>query len=373
MAGDTSIRDDLLSRLAHQPQYIMTGMIKISNPATPSTITRSPHTSADLGRLDKLPLELLHFAFSMLDLKTLSSISRTCLRGLAVVESIPEYRDLIRHAPSMMTALGSTGLIQHHSAHTLHTGLTASQCASCGDFGPFLFLPTCERCCYECLCREQRFRVITTACAGDCFELSAASLKKLPTMHNLRGRYSVPFERDLEQRFRLVSARAVKKLALDEGKSMKVLAENMGKRRHEGFDRLTKWRHIDTLKWLQAAPIESREVNTQTTSPATRVPVDDFGGLASIPFPSLKSTTCAESGLWCLGCEETYRDWDPDESGDNDAARLVAMGSNVYGDVHYTTQVARSEKGFLEHVAHCAGAKEIVPDLEEKLRQMKIA
>lgn len=115
LAGNASIREDLLSRLAHQTRYDMTGMINMSNPATSSTITRHADPADFLGRLDKLPLELLHFTFSMLDLKSLSSISQTCLRGLAVVESVPEFRDLMRHAPSTMTALGSTKLIGHHS------------------------------------------------------------------------------------------------------------------------------------------------------------------------------------------------------------------------------------------------------------------
>jgi len=56
---------------------------------------RSPNSTIHLGTLNVLPLELLHSIFEMLDLQTLSSITRTCLRGTAIFESLPVYRDLL--------------------------------------------------------------------------------------------------------------------------------------------------------------------------------------------------------------------------------------------------------------------------------------
>ncbi|KAF2171825.1 hypothetical protein M409DRAFT_18058 [Zasmidium cellare ATCC 36951] len=217
MASDTSIREDLLSRLADQPRYIMTGMIKISNPATSSTIARTSDPSSSLGRLDVLPLEILHYTFSMLDLRTLSSISQTCLRGRGVIKSMPEYRDLIRYAPSTMTALGLTRLIEYHSAYDLHTPLLASECASCGEFGPFLFLLACERCCYGCLWSNK-----------------PSSVKKLPTMRSLPGTYWARHEITRIRRLRLVSVKAAKELALGEGKTVRALTQNLEDKRAGG-------------------------------------------------------------------------------------------------------------------------------------------
>ncbi|KAK0648421.1 hypothetical protein B0T16DRAFT_408167 [Cercophora newfieldiana] len=44
----------------------------------------------------------------------------------------------------------ATGMIQQHTSLQLHTILRATSCTTCPAYGPFLFLPTCERCCWQC-------------------------------------------------------------------------------------------------------------------------------------------------------------------------------------------------------------------------------
>ena len=90
----------------------------------------------------------------MLDFKTLSDISKTCLRAIEVLKSVPEYRDLMRHAPQALAALVETRLIRYHLVATVHATLLSADCKSYGKYGAFLFLPTCERYCYHCLWRN---------------------------------------------------------------------------------------------------------------------------------------------------------------------------------------------------------------------------
>jgi hypothetical protein len=145
---------NLITRLSHQPRHMLEGMVPISEPAKRSAIRREPDPLA-FGLLDKMPLELLHLVLSMLDLRSLSRISRVSLQGQAVVESLPAYRDLMDYAPHAIKALGQTGLIRYHTAAMLQATLFSKSCISCGEYGAFLFLPTCERCCYECLLWNQ--------------------------------------------------------------------------------------------------------------------------------------------------------------------------------------------------------------------------
>ena len=84
---------------------------EIPQAAVPSSLTSKSELSF-LGKLDALPLELLHAIFLMLDFRTLSRLSRTCLRGVAVIESLPQYRDLTTHAPRAVGALGATRIIR---------------------------------------------------------------------------------------------------------------------------------------------------------------------------------------------------------------------------------------------------------------------
>jgi hypothetical protein len=130
-------------------------MIRLTTSATSTSIERDPAPNASLGKLDGLPIELLHNIFAMLDLQSLSRITQTCLRGIVTVQALPGYRDLIRHAPQAVAALGKTRLLGCHSTSELHAALRSTNCSSYGEYGPFLFMPTCERCCYECLWRNQ--------------------------------------------------------------------------------------------------------------------------------------------------------------------------------------------------------------------------
>lgn len=192
MAFQKTTHETLLSLLAHQPRHIVRGMIKITEPAKPLSNWRTL-PSSPLGALDTLPLELLHTIFAMLDFRTLSHITRTCLRGIQVVRSLPEYRDLMRHAPEALAALGKTRLIFHHLATTIHATLLSADCISCGSYGAFLFLPTCERCCYHCLWRNQSLWVVPITTAKKCFGLSTSGAKTLPIMRSLPGKYHVRY------------------------------------------------------------------------------------------------------------------------------------------------------------------------------------
>jgi hypothetical protein len=160
--------DQRSSQLHHRPSYILNGMISIPEPAKPSAIERDP-SSSSIGLLDILPVELLQYTLHMLDFRSLSHLSRASLHGNEVVRSLPAYRNLMEHAPHTLAALGHTRLITLHSANVLYRTLLSEQCISCGEYGAFLFIPTCERCCYECLCSNQSLWVIPTTLARKCF------------------------------------------------------------------------------------------------------------------------------------------------------------------------------------------------------------
>lgn len=103
------------ARPAHQPPPITDGMITAEEASTPSSLERTS-TSSSLGRLDTLPLNLLHSIFSTLDFQTLFSISKTCQRGTALVEALPFRDRWTQHVPKASRALGQTRKIRHHSS-----------------------------------------------------------------------------------------------------------------------------------------------------------------------------------------------------------------------------------------------------------------
>lgn len=338
-------------------------MIKPSKLAVAISIKRNVAADASFGTLDVLPLELLHWIVSMLDLQTLSRLTRTCSRGVAVVASLPEYRDLLRHAPLALAALGSTKLLCDFAAHTIHTTLRSVACSSCGDFGPFLFLPTCQRCCYECLPRNQSLWVVSRSEAQKAFGLPAADIKRLPTLHSVPGKYYVKYTISSKRRHRLVSVRAAKELAIAHGKSAEHLARALQDQRAAGLSP-KKYR---TLRWISTAALQAPGEEILSRPSEANVPNDRFCGMASVPFLALPTNGGVERGLWCLGCEEVSRDFQPNRP--NEAlSHLVAPGIDVTAKLFTMQHVARSEHDFLKHSADCPGTKAMIPDLEAQLQ-----
>jgi hypothetical protein len=177
MALKEKSHEELVQLLAHRPRHVVGGMIQtmiqIKEPAKPS----NRRTTTSLGRLDNLPLESLHATLALLDFKSLSHISRTCHRGIEVVNSVPEYRNLMLHAPGALAALGKTRLIRHHLAAKIHQALLSADCTLCSRYGAFLYLPTCERCCYHHLWKNRSLWLVSIDTAKKCFVLSAAGTK----------------------------------------------------------------------------------------------------------------------------------------------------------------------------------------------------
>ena len=355
--------EELISCLSHRPRHIINGMISIPRPAKPSPIQRD-FSSSLIGLLDTLPLELLHSILNMLDFQSLSRLSRVSLRGKATVESLPAYRDLIEHAPHALSALGLTRLISLYSAAKLRMTLLSEDCISCGQYGAFLFLPRCERCCYECLLSNQSLWVVSTALAGKCFDLTPRQLKRIPIMYSIPGIYFVGHKISRRRRLRLVSVKSAKQLGIMLHGSIEKIAETLATRRTP--DATSK--EFYTFKSLHSAPLDPLGRDPSTLPSQGNTPNDNFCGMASIPFPSLPSKNAPENGLWCRGCERTFELCRFKEL----PSKVLSESSPVGCDPFYVFLAkqnrARSRAEFLQHIRQCYGAREMVSRLGQRLK-----
>jgi hypothetical protein len=329
-------------------------MISIPEPAKPSAIKRGPRSSS-IGLLDILPVELLQHTLHMLDFQSLSYLSRVSLQGNEVVRSLLAYRNLMEHAPHTLAALGQTRLISLHSANALYGTLLSEQCISCGEYGPFLFLPTCERCCYECLCGNQSLWVIPTALARKCFDLTLSQLKRLPIMRSIPGVYFVGHRISRQRQFNLTSVKAAKELGIMIHGSTENMAETLTAKRSGGIAE----KEYHTFRWLQDAPLQALCQDLSRLPTEGNVPNDDCCGMASIPFPSLLQNNTLENGLWCRGCDRTFERYRFRQLAPNMVSDLVPPGCNAFRIFLGMHRRARSNAGFLEHITHCHGAWEL--------------
>lgn len=251
MPNDEFSQEELLSHLSHRPRYILNGVISVEESAKLSLSKVQRTCQSSIGRLDKLPLELLHATLSYLDLQTLSYFLRVSLSGKAIVESLPAYRDLLSSAGHVFPILKRTRAIHLHSVATLHAALHSDRCASCGNFGAFLSLLASERCCFACLSRNQSLWMVTPTFARDCFDLTRQEAKALPVMRSIPGRYFVRRRISRLRSVTLTSVKAAKELALKFPRSTQDMARNIASPRMRPPDpRKSKF------SWFQAAPLQ---------------------------------------------------------------------------------------------------------------------
>ena len=291
----------------------------------------------------------------MLDFRSLSRLSRVSLQGNEVVTSLPAYRNLIEHALHALAALGHTRLISLHSANALYGTLLSEQCISCGEYGAFLFLPTCERCCYECLCSNQSLWVIPTTLARKCFDLTLSQLKQLPIMQSIPGVYFVGHKISRQRQLKLTSVKAAKELGIMIHGSTKNMAENLTARRSGGITE----KEYHTFRWLQNAPLQPLCQDLSRLPTEGNIPNDDCCGMASVPFPSLLKNSTLENGLWCRGCDLIFERYRFRLLALNVVSDLVPPGYDAFRIFLGMQCRARSNAGFLEHITHCHGAREL--------------
>lgn len=186
--------DELITKFIRPEPSQVYGMVPVPKSAEISsrvTIHCGPDRYSSAGLLDYLPLEVLPRVFSFLDFLLLSRLLRVSVRSKIFVESLPAYREVIKYVPRVLMALNGVGLLGVHAATTLQEALGFDRCVVCGDCGPLLFLPTCERCGLTCLQDNPAFWVITKGSAQRYFGLRSEQIERIPNIHSMPGNYTV--------------------------------------------------------------------------------------------------------------------------------------------------------------------------------------
>ncbi|KAK7963501.1 hypothetical protein PG996_008808 [Apiospora saccharicola] len=302
----SSHAEELVSRLGYVPEPMLT--IRI-----PAFYSKIPHArwwwlrprDSSLGRLDQFPPEVMLMIIKQLDLRSITNLQSVSFQGDAYVRSCAEYRDLLTHVPRALEALCALGLNRSHRVMDIHHVLQTDACATCGDRGPFLFLPTCK----ACLAYNPSLRFIRPADAKQYFGLSKAQCQELPTIHlpsheslHLWG-INMPYYCSWDDK--AVSAKAAKDLALTVYGSEEAMVE--------AVERLSRTRYQLGSKmeyWLDAhcVPPRHRWLSPHKDGNIPWPPMDpdslQLEKVSSMPFPTLtkRPTEKLELGLWCRGC-----------------------------------------------------------------------
>ncbi|KAH6608085.1 hypothetical protein Trco_004398 [Trichoderma cornu-damae] len=187
--------DDAVIRTAgyHRRDYGMS-VVHVS-PSDHSTVRSSILTArvvsrASLGAFDRLPVELLLQALRHMDMQALFNLRQVNLRARQMIDSLKEYKAVVSHGLTAYCALLRTSLAAHVTLLDFYRVLCSENCAFCGKFGGFVFLPAWIRCCFECIEEDPETRMVTAAEVRRLFRLTRAELGRQRSFQTLPGMYT---------------------------------------------------------------------------------------------------------------------------------------------------------------------------------------
>ncbi|KAJ8126476.1 hypothetical protein O1611_g7163 [Lasiodiplodia mahajangana] len=348
---DQDIPTNALSRLSHRPRELLYSMITIPVPPKPMEANLQNRASS-LGILNRLPAELLHETLRNLDFQSTIRFSRVSILGRNILCSLPAYRDIMNHAPHALAALSQTKLLHLHSVSQLHNALRNERCATCPEYGVYLFLPTCERCCWQCLRSKPTRRVVPRTAAAKTFALSPKMVQQLPVMFSIPGTYGVACK-STQKSYRLVSVSAAKELVMSTYGSAGNAIEAIIRRKPSA-------QPAYMVRYLQSIFSDSTCFDSLMIPDQGNAGADRYFGMATIPFPSVTTPGSVEHGLWCKGCEWTYKQYKDGRLSAHIIANMVPTNCDPDRVLFGMVRRAHSRIGLSTHIRHCYGAQRLL-------------
>jgi len=130
-------------------------IFEIPRPSAPTFLPqRIPSTFR--GPIGRLPAEIFDQIIGHLDLKSCTRLARVSFQCRELVLSQRDYQNSIALHWRAALATAVTGF--QTSVSNIHQALRSTTCAACPNYGPYLFLPTADRCCWGCFRGLEAFR-----------------------------------------------------------------------------------------------------------------------------------------------------------------------------------------------------------------------
>ncbi|OJJ32797.1 hypothetical protein ASPWEDRAFT_593396 [Aspergillus wentii DTO 134E9] len=292
--------------------------------------------------VSQLPVEILHQILFELDLLSLGMLRRVNTITRRLVESFPAYHLLRKHASDTLRVMDATKCTSHFPIRWLDEEFCHPWCRKCGDFGPFIYLPTISRSCFQCSLSHREYRVAAVPNLVFHFGLSETHIKSLPIIYALRA--------GKKRRRRFVDVTQAKDL----GKRVHGGLENMRESFQERLKAYDKKYELELEKYQKRAGDRAGRPRLCQPSYLRRVSkyMSKYWRLkATTSFPYWnRQTSTLEPGAYCRAC--TYR-WEEEEEEEEDGSVLDSQ-----------PQIKKDyDRAFLEadlpqHFLHCPAVKE---------------
>ena len=266
-----------------------------------SITNRESLVSSPIGQLSQLPLEIFHLVLVRLDIQTLTSMRSVNTSLRISIDYVREYNNLVKHSPQLLRALLSTRIASQFSLQIVYDTVSHPACATCGNFGPFIYLLRCIRVCELCVHGDSSYFTLPLGTAGAAFGLTARHLKQVPAFCTLSGRYAHGQIRERGQRW-ITDVQMVQEKTIEVHGSLERALEVAREKQRRKGTRTPGWNGVtDSLE------------NTSVCVHGIRQRHDKRGGellrclpVILVPFPD-KNKGALESGISCSQCSALSR------------------------------------------------------------------
>ncbi|PTB39504.1 hypothetical protein M441DRAFT_48659 [Trichoderma asperellum CBS 433.97] len=334
------------------------------------------HPSSLFGIFDSLPNSTVKRILSLLDVQSLTRVARTCTAGARLMQTLPAYVDMLKHAPRILRALGQTNLLKHHSIALLtHVLRNDGRCCACKRrFGGYMFLPTADRVCRICVKSDPCFQMVPYPMLLRYGVLTHSQRYTLPVMR-VHPAYFVEMlgeERFVPQYLVSIKDVGLHKMLPIRHRLDAAAQEQLfrAERRYtRGFDTTIRYpvnshfplKYVDSPEALQHQDFDSDPQQLY------RAEGDNYPGRAYIKFPNVSSkgnTNRTERGILCLGCWHAYEllcdRANPDRVSDLCPPFMLIRDQRLIN----RDQLLRKGE-FREHVIHCPGIQGLLEEWQQ--------
>ncbi|GAD95692.1 conserved hypothetical protein [Paecilomyces variotii No. 5] len=138
-----------------------------------------------VGFLGSMPLDIMYEVLMNLDYGSTGKVRLLNSSYRRLVDSFPAYGILKKHARQCLRVMRRVKIDLQWSVGQIFTEMCSPRCRTCTDFGPFLFLPTCSRCCYSCLRSRDEYAMAYLSTLKAIFALPESAVERLVAVENV--------------------------------------------------------------------------------------------------------------------------------------------------------------------------------------------
>lgn len=319
------------------------------NSRRPKVVT----TNSSLGILDCLPPEVFYPIIENLDLRTYSRLARVSRKGREVVYGLPQFVDIILHAPEFLFTLRNAQLTGWFPAKKILDSLYSKRCVYCHEFGGYIYTSTCERVCMECYDGAWELRVTPVEFAEIAFGITEKDIKgfNLPILH-----HASPDHESCSDASCFMSVMHAKETSMRVHGSYRAMRANVS---GGGLQQLPV-NAFNDIHHMQQAIAAPPPADPNTPRPFTPAKAPQMGLIGLTRFPYVVERDQRDWGRRCYGCRVVQKLDQQHHLPPEVRGELVNRSHQPDRRINLNVRKLRDEEAFLAHVKQCYGVQQLI-------------